>query len=227
MVALLLAAWGMAAAAAQEPHAIAGRVVDELGKPVPYAAVTALRAEALGSESVGGAVADASGRYAIRQLPPGRYYVRASASSAPPSASPSCASCCRAVSVLDATFHRRAASREKAKLVAPPASGVTIAMRRVPGWCVRGEVRDGTGRLRGDVALSLRSDGWSAGVINEGGRFLLTNLPAGLYTLVAVDQPKIGRVLAERPILVRGNVERVVITVSRTPAIAPHYWQRP
>jgi hypothetical protein len=208
-------------AAAQDSCTVSGRVVDDKLKPVAGAAVTALRAEAIAGVSVGGDVADARGRYCIGQLPPGRYFIRASAPSAPPSASPSCESCCRAAPVLDATFHPAAASRNKAKLIAVPASGADIAMRRAPGWCVRGQVRDETGRLRGDVALSLRSDVSSAGLINEGGRFLLTSLPSGLYTLVAADQPKIGRVLAERVILVRGNMEGVVITVP-APSLSPH-----
>lgn len=91
-------------------------------------------------------------------------------------------------------------------------------MRRARAWCVRGEVRDASGLLRGDVARSLRPDAPpAAGVLNEGGRFLLTGLTPGVYTLVASDYPQLGRVLAERVIRVERNMEGVAITVPPRP----------
>jgi hypothetical protein len=87
-------------------------------------------------------------------------------------------------------------------------------MRRVPAYCVRGELRGFLGTLPKDVVVTIERDSWSASVIVDGGRFLLTSLPAGSYTIVVHDQRQLGRVLARRVVAVTtANVTGVVITV--------------
>lgn len=189
-------------AAAQEPCSISGRVLDDNGRPVPFAAVTAWR----NFTQSGGAAANDRGQYCIRGLMPGAYSLRVAERRTPPSASPDCKECC------DPATEFAPAQTPEVTVRQPAVSD--IRLRRVPAYCVRGEVRDGAGRLRGDVALSVSADSWSAAVLNEGGRFLLTSLPAGVYTLTVRDHPQLGRELARRAIHVKAsNVAAQVIII--------------
>jgi len=86
-------------------------------------------------------------------------------------------------------------------------------MQRAPAYCVRGQVIDSSGTLRGDVGLGLIADGWSASVFNEGGRFLLTSLPAGEYRLMVTERGRFGRVLVQRAILVTPRMRPVTVIV--------------
>jgi len=191
---------------------ISGRVIDESGVPVASAAVSALRGSVfiddLGRQvPVSGAVAGSAGEYCIHGLSPGKYIVRAVARTHPPSASPECDTCCgSSLTEYQTTFYRASLSKEHATVIeitkGKNAAGIDIMMRRVRAYCLRGEVRDGNGVLMTDVAVTLETDSWSSGVITEGGRFLLNSLPAGIYTIVISDHPKLGRVLARRVIRV-------------------------
>ena len=182
-------------AIAQPSCAVSGRVLDDQGKPIPFAVVN-------------DTVANQRGEYCIRALPPGEHFIRASARMQPPSASPACDSCCDPNSEFAATSYPVSVGK------AGKASGLDIRMRRVPAYCVRGEVRDHTGRLRSDLAIGLEQGSWSAGVFNEAGRFLLTNLPSGSYTLVIRERPQLGRVLLRRAIHVgASNIVGLVIAV--------------
>ena len=211
-------------ATAEEGCAISGRVVDEKGTPVPSAAVTALpkplTQAVLGPTSpANGAIAGRRGEYCVPRLPVGEYYIRAIARTQPASASPACDSCCRPGTEFGITFFRHSSSRERATPVSvgnrQHPSGVELVMRRMPAYCVRGEVRDQLGALLSNVAIALETESWSAGVLNEGGRFLLTSLPPGAYTVVISDRPQLGRVLVRREIHVLAeNIAGLVITVS-------------
>lgn len=191
---------------------ISGRVIEESGVPVASAAVSALRGSVfiddLGRQvPVSGAVAGSGGEYCIHGLPPGKYIVRAVARTHPPSASPECDTCCgSSLTEFRTTFYRASLSKEHATAVeitkGKNAAGIDIIMRRARAYCLRGQVRDGNGVLMTNVAVALETDSWSSGVITEGGRFLLTSLPAGIYTIVISDHPKLGRVLARRVIRV-------------------------
>jgi outer membrane receptor protein involved in Fe transport len=61
----------VATLASAEPGAIEGKITDELGKPLDGAVVSAL------GGTTAFAVSDKSGRYTLKQLPPGPYLVRA------------------------------------------------------------------------------------------------------------------------------------------------------
>jgi protocatechuate 3,4-dioxygenase beta subunit len=219
-----LMAFPMAALAA-EGCAISGRVVDERGIPIPSAAVSAFRRAGLGDDllakqsPVSSAVADPKGEYCLRGLPPGKYIIRAFARTHPPSASPQCDSCYGPNETeFHATYYPSTAAAEHATALdaghGKNAVGTDIILRRERAYCLRGEVRDGNGTLMADVAVALEADSWSAGVFNEGGRFLLTSLPAGTYTIVISDRRKLGRTRARKLIHVApGNLADLVVRI--------------
>ena len=211
---------------AQRDCSISGRVLDAQARPVKFAVVNAVRdAFPVAANTTFGAVTNERGEYCIsvlpggEDLPSGRYRVRAHARTSPPSASPSCQSCCRAATDFALTFHPSAVNAEKGNPVALDAGrhlvGIDIRLRPVAVYCVRGEVRDRSGALveKASLGLSLDDVGASAGVITESGRFLLTNLTSGAYTLTLTDQPQLGRVLAQRSFRITDhNIDNFVIT---------------
>lgn len=196
----MMPAWMLwSALAAQAPCAFRRRVLDENGRPVPGAAVTAL--DSRGTTS-GGATADAAGVFCIPQVAAGVYRLRAFSRIHAPSASPSCENCC-------------APRREFLPIETPPLPSGSrardIVLRRAAAYCVRGEVR---GRLPERMAIVLEQDGWSAAVLNEQGRFLLAGLTDGVYTLIVRSEPQLGRELVRRVIRVRGaHVTGVVVAL--------------
>ena len=71
------------------------------------------------------------------------------------------------------------------------------------------------------AAIRVEQGSWSSGVISEGGRFLLTHLPSGSYTIVIRDKPQgFGNVLARQTVKVSAaNIDGLVITIgSSSPA---------
>jgi hypothetical protein len=209
---------------AQEPCAIAGRVVDEAGKPIPFAVVHALRGQSFTAQPespsvAAGSAANHRGEYCLRGLGLGDYLVRAMARTHPPSASPSCHSCCSASTDFQTTLYRSPRAPGRASTVSVgkrrTLSGVDIQMRRVPTYCVHGEVRDTQGSLLSQAAIAVEQGSWSSAVLNEGGRFLLTGLASGSYTILILDRPQLGRVLARRIVHVRAaNLDGLVINVA-------------
>jgi hypothetical protein len=106
-------------ATAEESCAVSGRVMDEWGKPIPFAAVSTVcePSSKVGSAPllvVNGAAANQRGEYCIRELPPGEYLIRATARMHPPSASPACDSCCRSNVEFATAFHQHSRSPEHA-----------------------------------------------------------------------------------------------------------------
>jgi hypothetical protein len=157
-----------------------------------------------------GAETDGRGEYCLA-LPPGLYKVRGYARTRPPSASPSCKSCCRAATDFVPTFYPGQLNVEKGRTV----SRIDIRLRRAQVYCVRGEVRDGSGALVKDAYLGLIMDdvGGSAGVITEAGRFLLTDLTPGAYTLTLMDRPQLGRIVARKAFRITNHgIRDLVIT---------------
>jgi hypothetical protein len=211
-------------AMAQESGSVCGRVVDEAGKAIPFAVVNALRLGAPNKSHpespivAAGSAVNLRGEYCLRELTSGAYLVRATARTHPPSASLSCDSCCGSNTEFEITFYR-----------SPPAiwspspvfvrkgrnpSGVDIRMRRVPAYCVHGEVRDAEGSLVSHAVIGVEQGSWSAGVLNEGGRFLLTSLPSGAYSILIFDWPQLGRVLVRRTFKIgAANIDGLVVTI--------------
>lgn len=214
---MLVAGAGIVGAAGPE-CAISGRITDQRGVPTGAAAVTAVRAGAPGfgqEETAGGATTDDRGSFCVTDLRPGRYFIRASARSHPPSASPACAECCSAGSEFVPGYYGGAQKQSSRQAVwvenGRTVSEVMVVLRRAAAYCVPGEVRDAAGALRGDVDLALDGAGWSASVLNYGGRFLLTSLLPGDYLLVVKGRGSPDRVLAREVIRVSGKGGRIVV----------------
>lgn len=211
-------------AMAQESCAIAGRVVDDKGKPIPFAVVSALRGQSVRARPeslsmVTGSVVNHRGEYCLRGLPLGDYLIRAMARTRPPSASPSCHSCCGSNTDFETTFYRSPLAPGQASPVSVgkrrSLSGVDIQLHRVPAYCVHGEVRDARGSLVSQAAIAVEQGSWSSTVLNEGGRFLLTSLPSGSYTILILDRPQLGRILARRIVHVgTANIDGLVIIIA-------------
>jgi len=189
-------------AAAQRMCDVSGRVTEE-GKPLPGATVTALTVT-LGQPPrvLNGDVSDARGSFCIRELPAGSYLIRASVRTQTPSSSPDCSTCCEPTTEFPVW--------ESSKPVQVKGGTITVnvPMRRVAAFCVRGEVRGREGSLRDDVMLSLNAGPWSAGVFNQGGRFLLTALPASTYVLTISHM---GRDVVQQPVHVKSNIDGLVV----------------
>jgi hypothetical protein len=189
----------------QQSCSISGRVTEVGGAPVPFAVLQALRGDFVAN----GAVASREGEFCIPKLPPGEYRLRTVARAQPPTASPSCDSCCDP----GKEFERAVAIPVQVTGSTAPTK-IDVVLRRVPAFCVRGEVRDRTGALRPDYAIGLEMDGSSTGVLSEGGRFLLTNLPMGSYTVAIFDKPQMGSVVMRKVVQVeKANINRLVITL--------------
>lgn len=200
----------MAARAAATECSVSGRVTGADGQPIAGAAVTATRrgfAAFTAAQPAGGATSDSSGSYCIAGLAPGEYEIRAAARRHAPSSSPGCVECCAPGTERGVGLLRRMARGSRADL----------RLSDVPAFCVRGEVRDSKGVLMPGAAISVVAPegGFAAGVLNEGGRFLLTRLPAGVYRIEVRDTPGLlGRLLVSRAVEVRGaNVNGVVVRV--------------
>lgn len=175
-----------AGSCASEVCSVQGRVLDPSGKPVPFAVVT-LSGAVL--QPLHGAASDASGVYCLPALPPGEYMLQVEARREPPAAWPHCTGCC------GKTFDL-AASAQTVRLTGQPVT-VNIGLRRVRTYCVRGEVRDLLNRPLSRIGISVRSGVWSASVLHQNGRFLLTNLRPGSHTISVGEPSKLSRIYAE------------------------------
>lgn len=205
---------------------ISGRVLDDRGRPVSSVVVNAvLESFPAAIEGTFGAVTNAAGEYCISvlpegaPLPAGRYKVRAAAGRTPPSASPSCQTCCDAATELVTTYYPNVSDQLRAATVdvslGRPVKRIDIRLKRGAVYCVKGEVRSRSFASVDGITLSLRMDhtGRSAGVITESGRFLLTNLEPGVYTLILSGRGRLGNTLGQRTFTLRDrNIEDLVIT---------------
>ena len=208
------------AGAAQPPCAISGRVTDQQGVPTQAATVTVVRVGVLelGQEGpAAGATTDGGGRYCLTGLRPGGYVLRINARTHPPSASPACSECCSASSELVPSGYGGMQKQNSGQTVwvenGRTASAATVVLQRAPAYCVPGDVRDAKGTLRQDVRIALHGVGWSASVLNEGGRFLLTSLLPGEYQLVIRESGTNQRDLARELIRVSGKSGRIVVSL--------------
>lgn len=198
-------------AMAQSPCAFAGIVVADNGVPVPGAVVLAWPSDALIRSTSVGVTADSQGSFCIAAAPSGFYSLVASARSRAPSASPRCGwDCCKPITEFVATTHPRATANSGKR--------IRIVLRRSPAFCVRGEVRSRTGVLPTNLAISLVEPGGGSvhSVLHENGKFLLTALPVGTYTIQVGRS--IGLRLAEASIarqrfVVKGNTGRLVVWI--------------
>lgn len=197
-------------AMAQLPCAFAGVIVAD-GVPVSGAVVRAWPSDALVRSSSVGVAADSQGLFCIAAVPSGFYSLVASARLQAPSASPRCGGeCCKPIKEFVATTYPRAKANS--------GKHFRIVLQRAPAFCVRGEVRSRTGVLPRDLAISVvEPDGGSVhSVLHENGRFLLTALPVGTYTIQVSQSSGLRLVeasIARHRFAVKGNTDRLIVWI--------------
>ena len=172
--------------------AIAGRVYDEYGDPVTAARVSALRPRIVRNrrylEPVGdGDMTDDTGAFRLHSLPPGEYFVTASARVAP------------ADSVVQTTFsptyYPGTADFAAAQKIRVVVGGDTIVdfpllpirTARVSGFVVSSDGRPANAflNLTSDAAELGTPLGFGGVTRDDDGGFAIANVPPGNYTLVA------------------------------------------
>jgi hypothetical protein len=171
--------------------AIAGRIYDEYGEPATAVRVTVLRPRIVDHrrylEPVGEAdLTDDTGAFRVHSLPPGEYFVTASARVAPPD---SVVQTTFAPTYYPGTANFSAAQRVR---VSPGADAfVDLPLLPVRPARVSGVVVTSTGRPA-DAFLSLTSDAGElgtplgfGGATREDGAFAIADIPPGSYTLIA------------------------------------------
>jgi len=200
---------------------ISGRTLDDHGKPLARVIVAAVTRTPTGGSIAGKDVSNDQGSYRIANLRPGEYFVRALGGTRPLSAPPDCESCCSPATDLRTTFYPRAPDFAQAKPLSlrgqANLTDIDIQLTSVPVYCARGEVRDAAGALVPSVAITLEI--WDAGIntparssgaFNQGGRFLLRNLPSGSYKLRVTDGKPFGSVLTTVTINIEARSENQI-----------------
>lgn len=170
--------------------AIGGRVYDEYGEPIAQARVRVLRPrmvrhrrylEPLSQSDV----TDDTGTFRVYGLPPGEYYVTASALLGPPGTAGD--------STLAPTFYPGTGDFVQAKKVAlAPGTDARIEFPLIPVPTARvsGSVISASGRRNAFVTLSSEAGDLGTiprvtGATREDGSFSLIDVPPGTYTLIA------------------------------------------
>lgn len=212
---------------ALKSRSITGRVMDEKRQPI-QCSVQLIREHKSGDGrhfmGVAGTNSNAAGEYRFENIAQGEYLARAVWSGTrPPSANPDCYSCCESSTDLMTSFYKNSPeaggptpfSLGNGQLI----TGIDIYLPRVPVFCVRGEVRGIAGLRSFGITVERWDDGfdswtWGAGVINEKGRFLLTFLPAGTYSLKVTDGSRYGQIFAEKRFeVVDRNIKPLILNV--------------
>jgi len=194
-----------------------GRILNESGRPIARARVTAARYESrsAGRQLVAPAGAgmgstDDRGQFRIFDLPPGDYYVSALAGPAVVGAGS------KPVQGYAPAFYPGAINIQQARPVSVrpgrEARGVTFPLRRVPLATISGTASDSLGRpLPPGAAVSLvpRSEAQPGGpfgnAVGTDGRFVLQNVPPGEFHLIVRMSGTQGREAAFRPVIVNGE----------------------
>lgn len=183
----------------QEGAAIIGRVFDTSGQPLAGARVTALRrlSAPVPTERLTPAGQNAQtndrGEFRIDGLPTGEYYI----SAAPPPGSPLNAPVSGAKAMVPTLFPGTvdpSAARPIAVAAGQTIDGIVVRLVSVPGFEITGMVVDDGGNPIAGAMLILtrspRADVVTPGPIAQArsdgaGRFVIGNVPNGLYTLIA------------------------------------------
>jgi hypothetical protein len=171
--------------------AIVGRVFDEYGEPIAAARVAVLRSTMVRNrrylEQVGESDStDDTGAFRVHSLPPGEYFVTASARLAPPDSV--------VQTTLSPTFYPGTADfalAQKVRVTSGAEASADFALlpvrtARVSGFVTTSEGRPAEAFLSlaaetGEVGLSSGS----GGITREDGTFTMADIPPGTYTLIA------------------------------------------
>jgi hypothetical protein len=171
--------------------AIVGRIFDENGEPVTAARVAVLRSTMVRNrrhlEEVGEPDStDDTGAFRIHSLPPGEYFVTASARLAPPDSV--------VQTTLSPTFYPGTADFSLAQKVRVTSAAevsadfalLPVRTARISGFVTSSEGRPAEAFLSlaaetGEVAMAYGS----GGITREDGTFSMADIPPGTYTLIA------------------------------------------
>lgn len=171
--------------------AIVGRIFDEYGEPITAARVAVLRSTMVRNrrhlEEVGEADStDDTGAFRIHSLPPGEYFITASARLAPPDSV--------VQTTLAPTFYPGAADfalAQKVRVTSGAEASANFSLLPVRTARISGLVTAADGRPA-DAFLSLAAETGevgmaygSGGITREDGTFSMADVPPGTYTLIA------------------------------------------
>jgi hypothetical protein len=171
--------------------AIVGRIFDEFGEPITAARVAVMRSTMVRNrrylEQVGESDStDDTGAFRVHSLPPGEYFVTASARLAPPDSV--------VQTTLSPTFYPGTADfalAQKVRVTSGAEASADFALLPVRTARVSGFVTTSEGRPA-EAFLSLAADAGevglssgSGGITREDGTFSMADIPPGTYTLIA------------------------------------------
>lgn len=171
--------------------AIVGRIFDENGEPITAARVAVLRSTMVRNrrhlEEVGEADStDDTGAFRIHSLPPGEYFITASARLAPPDSV--------VQTTLSPTFYPGTADfalAQKVRVTSGAEASADFSLLPVRTARISGFVTTSEGRPA-EAFLSLASETGevgmaygSGGITREDGTFSMADIPPGTYTLIA------------------------------------------
>jgi hypothetical protein len=171
--------------------AITGSIVDEEGRPLPRVTVQAWMETTMPDgvrRQMGGGMraADDQGRFSLERIPPGEHVVAVVPSPAMPGSAET--------TTYPVTYYPGVTSLQQAQkvtAVAPPTKDITLALRRVKAFHVRGTVSSPTGRsTQGFQVQVVQRFGYGrmprgTGMVGPDGRFDIGGLASGSYTLSA------------------------------------------
>jgi hypothetical protein len=172
--------------------AITGSIVDEEGRPLPRVMVQAwmetTTPDGVRRQMGGGGMraTDDQGRFSLERIPPGDYVVAVVPSPAMRGSAET--------TTYPVTYYPGVTSLQQAQkvtAVVPPTKDITLALRRVKAFHVRGTVSSSTGRsTQGLQVQAAQRFGYGrmprgTGVVGPDGRFDIGGLASGPYTLSA------------------------------------------
>jgi hypothetical protein len=180
-----------------EPYAvIAGRVVDANGAPMER-----VKVEAIGHFWAPASETDDRGAFAIGNLLPGRYLLRASSRQAPLPEIRKDGSGAINYGITYFPSAKTAGGGVPVSAKAGQESSVEIRMAPAPVLHISGNVSGDTGDGRPEIKLESVWDDLRTGGIDKRKSFAFSNVPAGRYRLYAEDSVD-GNTLQSAPVLI-------------------------
>jgi hypothetical protein len=203
-----------------EPDAvIAGRVVDAEGTPMEH-----VKVEPVGHLWAPSSETDDRGAFAIGELLPGRYLLRASSRQAPLPEIRKDGSVAINYGITYFPSAKTASGATPVSAKAGQESSVEIRMVPAPVLHISGDISGDTGDGRPEVKLESVWDDLRTGGIDKKKSFAFLNVPAGRYRLYAEDSVD-GKRLQSAPVLIdltNASVEGIHLTLLPAVGLAGH-----